>query len=111
MARKIKTELKNNTPRPPAMDPENRENQLIAEAYNLVEQRLLDGTATSQETVHFLKLGSKKKKLEEDYIRSQIELNDAKIRALKSSEHAEEMYLNALKAMKEYTGLSVNQDE
>ena len=48
----------------PALTPEARENQLIAKAYDLVEQRLDDGTATSQETTHFLKLGSAKAKLE-----------------------------------------------
>ena len=42
----------------PALTPEARENQMIALAVDLVEQRLLDGTASSQETTHFLKLGS-----------------------------------------------------
>ena len=38
----------------PALTPEARENQMIALAVDLVEQRLLDGTASSQETTHFL---------------------------------------------------------
>ena len=109
MGKRVKLEKVNIQKSPPAYDPENRENQLIAQAYNLVEQRLLDGTATSQETVHFLRLGSQKKKLEEQYLRSQIELNNAKIESLKSSKHAEELYFNALKAMKEYAG-SIHSD-
>ena len=36
----------------PALTPEARENQLIALATDLVEQRLLDGTASSQETTY-----------------------------------------------------------
>ena len=48
----------------PALTPEARENQLIALAVDLVEQRLLDGTASSQETTHFLKLGSMRNRLE-----------------------------------------------
>ena len=36
----------------PALTPEARENQLISLAVDLVEQRLLDGTASSQETTH-----------------------------------------------------------
>jgi hypothetical protein len=48
----------------PALNPEARENQLISLAIDLVEQRLLDGTASSQETTHFLKLGSMKARLE-----------------------------------------------
>ena len=38
----------------PALTPEARENQMIALAVDLVEQRLLDGTASSQQTTHFL---------------------------------------------------------
>lgn len=104
MGKRNKIEIKHKTARAPALDPENRENQLIAEAYDLVEQRLLDGTATSQETVHFLRLGSQKKKLENEYLESQIALNKAKIESLQSSRYAEELYMNALKAMKEYAG-------
>ena len=48
----------------PALTPEARENQLISLAVDLVEQRLIDGTASSQETTHFLKLGSMKNRLE-----------------------------------------------
>ena len=48
----------------PAISPEARDNQLIALAYNLVEKRLLEGTASSQETTHFLKLGSARERQE-----------------------------------------------
>ena len=48
----------------PALTPEARENQLISLAIDLVEQRLIDGTASAQETTHFLKLASRKAKLE-----------------------------------------------
>ena len=46
-----------------AITPEARESQLVSMAYDLVEQRLLNGTATSQETTYFLKLGSSNAKL------------------------------------------------
>ena len=39
--------------RRPALTPEARENQLIALAVDLVEKRLIEGTASSQETTHF----------------------------------------------------------
>ena len=54
-----------------ATSPEARENQLISLAYDLVEQRLRDGTATSQETVHFLKLGSTKDRIEKEILERQ----------------------------------------
>ena len=43
----------------PALHPENREMQLTALAYDAAEQRLRDGTASAQEIVYFLKLGSR----------------------------------------------------
>ena len=48
----------------PATTPEARENQLIALAYDLVEQRLLDGTATSQDKLVWAK-GSEEEEEEE----------------------------------------------
>ena len=51
----------------PALTPEARENQMISLAMDLVEQRLLNGTASSQETTHFLKLGTAKEKLEREF--------------------------------------------
>ena len=59
---KVKQSTSSNTTRKirPAISPEARENQLIALAVDLVEQRLLTGTASSHETTHFLKLGSTK---------------------------------------------------
>lgn len=41
----------------PALTPEARQNQLISLAIDLVEKRLIEGTASSQETTHFFKTG------------------------------------------------------
>lgn len=90
--------------RKPASTPEARENQLISMAYDLVEQRLTDGTATSQETTHFLKMGSLKARLEAEKLRKENELLKAKTEAIKSAQHADELYLNAIKAMSIYSG-------
>lgn len=87
-----------------AATPEERDKQMIALAYNLVEQRLLDGTATSQETVHFLKLGSKRERIEEEILERQKELISAKTEAYQSSKRVEELYANALSAMRLYSG-------
>lgn len=92
----------------PATTPEARENQLISEAFDLVEQRILDGTATSQETTTILKLGSEKARLEKEILREQKELLIAKKEVLKSAKRIEELYDDAIKAMKHYSG---NYDE
>lgn len=54
----------------PALTPEARQNQLIALATDLVEKRLIEGTASSQETTHFLKLATQEAKLKVKYWRS-----------------------------------------
>lgn len=88
----------------PAITPEARENQLISLAYDLIEQRLLDGTATSQETTTIAKLGSEKSRLEKEILKKQKELMEAKTEALKSAKRVEELYANALTAMRHYSG-------
>lgn len=88
----------------PATTPEARMNQLVAKAYDLVEQRLEDGTATSQETTTLIKYGSEKAKLEAEKLKKETELLKAKASAVESGQRIEELYLNAIAAMKTYTG-------
>lgn len=88
----------------PALTPDAREQQLISYAIDLVEQRLLDGTASSQETTHFLKLASSKSRLEKDILEKQKELISAKTENLKSIKKMEELYGEAIKAMRNYAG-------
>lgn len=95
----------------PALTPEARENQLISLAMDLVEQRLLDGTATSQETTFFLKLGSSKEKIEKEILEKQKALIDAKTESLQAAKRIEELYSNALDAMRRYSGQSYEDDE
>ena len=86
----------------PATSPEARENQLIALAYDLAEERLRNGTATSQEVVHFLRLGSIKERKELEYLDKKIELDTAKTEALQSVKKMEDLYENAVKAFTSY---------
>lgn len=88
----------------PALSPEARENQLISLAIDLVEQRLIDGTASSQETTHFLKLASTKARIEKEILEKQKELISAKTENLKSAQRIEELYAEAITAMRNYSG-------
>lgn len=97
-------------PTRPALTPEARENQMISLAMDLVEQRLKDGTASSQETTHFLKLATIKEQLEREQLKKENELVQAKIDAIKSAKHTEELYGDALKAMRAYSGYSSDND-
>lgn len=104
MRRQVKTDMAEKAKSPPAITPENRENQLIALAYDLVEKRLRDGTATSAETTAILKLGSTKSRIEKQVLEKQMELSDAKIKAMRSAERVEELYNEAIEAMRHYQG-------
>lgn len=87
-----------------ALSPEARENQMIAYAMDLVEERLIDGTASSQETTHFLKLATQKAQLENKLLEAQTEMAIAKKEALQSQKRQEEMFAEAIKAFRTYSG-------
>lgn len=101
---KVKSSTEKHKPIRPALTPEARENQLISLAVDLVEQRLLDGTASSQETTHFLKLGSMKNRLEMKKLEEENRLLQAKTEALQSAKKQEELFEEAIKAMRRYSG-------
>lgn len=90
--------------RKPALSPEARENQMIALAMDLVEQRLRDGTASSQETTHFLKLASSKERLEKEIMEKQKALIEAKTNAYASSDEIKALYADAMAAFRSYNG-------
>lgn len=90
--------------RPPATTPEGRENQLISLAVDLAEKQLADGSASSQVINHYLKLGSSREKLEQERLARENELLEAKAEALASAQRVEELYMQALGAMRSYAG-------
>lgn len=88
----------------PALNPDAKEAQMISLAMDLVEQRLRDGTASSQETTHFLKLASPKNKLEQERLKLENEHLAAKTKALADAQEIKVLYEEALKAMRRYGG-------
>ena len=95
----------------PAETESGRENQLIALAADEVEYRIRNHTASSQELVHFLRLGSTKSKLELEKLRKENELLVAKTEALKSAKHSEELFSAAMKAFGIYTGSTSDEED
>lgn len=100
-----------NKPMRPALTPEARENQLISLAVDLVEQRLRDGTASAQETTHFLKLASRKSKLEAERAEAELELMKAKTQAIHDQADMKTLYKEAIEAMKRYSGHATSSEE
>lgn len=95
----------------PALTPRAREDQLVALAMDLVEERLRNGTASSQETTHFLKLGSENTRLEREKLEEENKLLRAKTEALQSAKRVEELYADAIKAFGTYKGTEETDEE
>ena len=84
----------------PALTPEARENQMISLAVDLAEKQLMEGTASSQVITHYLKLGSTKERIEKEILEKQKELISAKTESLQSAKRIEELYTDAISAMR-----------
>lgn len=104
MAPRRKNAETKNSRRKPATTPEARENQLVSAAIDLAEQQIRDGRASSQVITHYLKLGSTRERLEQQRLEHENELTRVKIEALESQKRVEELYLEALSAMRSYSG-------
>ena len=94
--------MKNKQPVPITDDA--RENYMINLAMDLVEQRLRDGSATSQETTHFLKLGSTEARIKKRILEEEEKLTKAKTDNLRMQENVERLIGDAIDAMKRYSG-------
>ena len=88
----------------PAITPEAREDQLICLATDLAERQLREGTASSQVISHYLKLGSTRERLERERLEVENEMLRAKTESLQSSKKVENLYMQALNAMRRYSG-------
>lgn len=79
---------------------------MISLAVDLAERQLREGTASAQVITHFLKLATTREQLEKEKLERENELLRAKTEALESAKRVEELYANALNAMKTYSGQS-----
>lgn len=70
----------------------------------LAEQQLEDGTASAQVITHYLKLGSSRERLEQQRLTHENELLQVKREAYEGQKRIEELYVNAIQAMRAYGG-------
>ena len=101
---KVTSSKKSNRKIRPALTPEARENQLISLAIDLAEKQLMEGTASSQVITHYLKLGSTKERIEKEILEKQKELIVAKTESLHAGKRLDEIYAEAVAAMRSYSG-------
>jgi hypothetical protein len=90
--------------RPAATTAEARERQLIAQANDLAERQIRQGNASAAVITHFLKLGSTREKFERERLENENALLRAKVDQLASAKNVEQLYSEALQAMRAYSG-------
>ena len=96
--------------RAPATTIEARERQLIAQATDLAEKQMRQGTASPTIVTHYLKLGSTRERLERERLERENELLKAKVDQLASAKNVEQLYAEALNAMRAYGGQEIEED-
>lgn len=102
----------NSTPLPPpAKTLEGREQQLIAAAYDLAERRIHNETASAQEVVHFLKLGTTRERLEQEKLLNELGVLQARVKEMENRRSGEDMYNKALAAFRGYSGQGPIEDD
>ena len=94
----------------PAVDPDEREKQLISLAVDNAERQLRSGKAPTAVVVHYLKLATARETLEKEKLRKEIALLETKKQVADSAMHMEELFSDAIRAMSEY-GVSINRPE
>lgn len=104
-----KATRKSNRQGAPATSVEARENQLISLAVDLAAKQLSEGSASAQVITHYLRLGTTRERLEKEKIEHENKLLEARTKALQSAEKVEELYANALAAMRSYSGSEENE--
>lgn len=104
MAARSRPEPLKKNPGRPARTPEAQENQLISAAIDLAAEQIRSGTASSQVLTHFLKLGSSRERLEQERITQENALLAARREAIAGQARQEELFAEAIKAMRSYQG-------
>lgn len=91
-------------PKPPAKTLEAREKEMILLAVDAAEKQLREGKAAPSTINHYLKLGTIAHQLELEKLRHENELLQARTENLKSLTRMEELYEEAINALRSYQG-------
>lgn len=83
---------------------------MVSLAYEQAQRQMEDGTASAMVLTHFLKLGTARARLEEEKLRKENMLLEAKASNLNAQTSREDIYEKALKAMRSYQGFESDED-
>jgi hypothetical protein len=84
---------------------------MVSLAIDLAEKQLLEGSASSQVITHYLKLGSTRERLEQERLRHENDMMVTKTELMESAKRVEDLYANALDAMRAYSGQEIVESE
>ena len=103
---KAKTTNKSGPPkrRRPASSPKAWEDRVLTLAMDVVEEQLLNRTISSAVLAAIIKRASTRERLENEILEKQKELITAKTESLQSGKRIEELYAEAMAAMRRYSG-------
>ena len=107
----MKTDKKQQGSKPLGTTPEAVENRMVTLAIAQAERQLKNGTASSQIITHYLKLASPNAKLEREILENQSQLIAAKTKAINAAEKNEELYKEAMAAMRMYSGADTSSND
>ena len=82
----------------PATSPESQEQKLISLAVNQTERMLEDGTAPTSVVLHYLKLATTREALEQERLRKENLMLEAKTESLATAARSEDLFKEALAA-------------
>ena len=88
----------------PSLSDDERENKLIAMAYDHAEGQFRDGTASSQLTTHFLTLGSRKADLALKQTELQNDLLKERITNERNAAEINKLFIQVMESLTSYQG-------
>lgn len=91
--------------RRPAVTPDDREQELIVAATDLAHKQLMEGTASAQVITHYLKASSSREQLEKERLKGEVKLLEIRADAIAAQQRTEELFAEAIQAMRSYQGL------
>lgn len=86
----------------PPRSPEEQEQRMIALAVRQAEKQLEEGTAPPSMVLHYLKLATTREALEQERLRKENLMLEAKTESLATASRTEEMFKQALEAFTSY---------
>lgn len=90
---------------------EDEEDEMINLANKLAKKKLEDGTASDQLIKHYIQLGCRRERLEQERIRKENLLIEAKISRIEVENRADEDYAAVVRAIMGYRGNREEEDD